>query len=309
LCVKTLFEAFGVDMSVLNMKMGRDNLLKENGIDEEAIKKHKKCLTSLEINVPVAYKDNFIPHVVLERNNPLSDFYICKHTELSRIKRVYEELIENFDREVCDLIRTSDPDCVYLIITRLLNPGMKRSDKYRYIGFVSCTSDIIQSVWLHPFFRDHGLMKLFFIWYGTHESPIIIQPPIRPNLVRVMKKVSTIIKESPVYLEENLKLFRKYFKKNSPNAKIDQLTDINLYEVMHGITVFSACCMRDKKDFSLDKTINITTEMCIFLNNNPDKKEELEKYLENNPDISDSTDKALYEFQKYGNLKKDLLYE
>ena len=273
------------------LQMSATTYLKENGINDGERKIHKKCLTCLEINVPVAYKDNFIQHVVNEVSTPLATVYICKHTKLFNFKKVYDELIENFEREVCDIIRISTPDCFYLIVTQILNPGMKRSDKYRYIGFVSCNLGTIQTVWIHPFYRDIGLMKHFLVWYGTHENPLIIQPPVRKRFNLVVQKANQIIAETPELLKKNLQLKRKFFKKHSPNAQIDLLTDANLSEVMRGISIFSAMYAKENKDvFSIDIAISGLTETCIFLNNNPEQKENLQKYYENNPDLVENNE-------------------
>ena len=247
---------------------------------EKALKIHKKALTNLEINVPVAIKESFYPHIVCSRKARIPSLFFCKYNNIDKIRRDFNDLVENFERELGDLIQIEDPDCVYLVVFRLLNPGLKPSDKYRFIGFVEVFDDIIQVVWLHPFLRNRRLITDFFVWYGTNENILLLQPPIMPNCMKACENAQKIIRENFEYSVKNLALCRKYLKKKNPEARIDELLDSDLYQVVQGVSLASKMQKdNDKKDVSTADAIRVTTDLLIYFRNHPEARESIENEL------------------------------
>lgn len=250
----------------------------------KASKIHKKTFTNLEINVPVAIKENFYPHVVSGLGEEL--FLFCKYNNIDKIRRDLQDLFENFEREICDLIQKEDPHCVYLVVFRLLNPELKPSNKYRFIGFVEVFDDIIQVIWLHPFFRNKRIITNFLVWYGTNENIFLLQHPVLPSCEKAVKNAEKIIKENFEYNSKHLKLYRDYLKKKNPEAKIDELLDSDLYQVVQGMSLAS----NFKKDMSASTAIQLTTDALIHLRRNPESLESIKNELRIELGVPDDMD-------------------
>lgn len=292
-------------------KCSKEELMAMAGIDEEAKRIHKKTWVDLDIEAPVAYESVFMPKVIHMTEGFCSETYLCKHEGLGQIRSVYESLLGNYEREICDVIRSENKQVVYLIVMRLLAPGFKPSNKFRYVGFISVSDDIINLVWIHPFLRNKGMMKGFILWYALNENNLVVQPPVFPSFARVMNSVQEDIRGNPEYLKMHMNMCRKFLKKKSPKAELDQLSDEDILRVRQGCEM--ACAMKErgdvKIDLGLEQLIDMNTKLMIFLKQNPDSMDALRKYYEENPEYTFGMEKLREDWSKYGHFKKpDLPY-
>jgi len=290
-------------------KCSKQELMEMAGIDEDAKRIHKKTLVDLEINVPVAYESVFMPRAITVFEGLCSETYICKHTNLEGVRSAYEDLLVNYEREVCDLIRTEKPSVVYLLVMRLLAPGFKRSNRFRYVGFMEVNDDCIQIAWIHPFIRNKGIFRDFLVWYGTHENNLAVSPPVFKPFERCMHSASKKIRETPELLSKHCDMCRKFLQKKSPTARVDLLTDEELLRVRQGMEMASAMKHRGgmMEDLGMDEIIRINVETMLFLRENPDAVEELKKFYEDNPEQLEQMDALRTDFARYGNFKKPAL--
>jgi hypothetical protein len=278
----------------------KEEIMEFEKITEEMKKTHKKTFTNFEINVPSAIESVFLPNVIRE----IGSLYICKHTNLNNVRSVFNLLKENYEREICDLTTFSDPSAIYLFVIRLLNPGLNPSNKFRYVGFIEVNDDIIQLAWLHPFLRNQGLMKTFLIWYATNENCLIIQPPVHRSIERCINSAFKVINGDPIYSKQNIDMCRKYLRKKSPQAKLDQIPDENINSVLKSIELFSAMKERGKdpsfKELEIEEMIAMNVELIIMFNSDPQFKEYMTEYAKNHSDELENMFDLLNDFKKYG---------
>ncbi len=282
--------------------MDRSKILEQAGLGSEQISKHKKTFTNFEILVPVAYQDVFMPHVITK--TPNDGLWVCKHDNISKVRGVYKDLTENFDREVCDLEFKCDPDNLYLFVINLLGPGYSKTSKFRYVGMVEVHEGIIQVVWLHPFLRGKGFMKHFFFWYATHENVLAVQPPLSKAIQCCMGSVNKMVMESPEFLTKYAELQKKWLKKKSPKSRIDELTVTEVFKVRDALTASCAMTARGGPEMPVDKIIHMSTEMLLLIREDPDAAKEITEYFKLRPEMAEEVSHTMKDFMNYGTLPK-----
>lgn len=260
--------------------------------------KQKNAFSNFTLNVPDASIHFLKDNELITFDTLCTDFIITKHKKYYSVKDIHIVLQENYEREFGDLLHFCDPDLIYLIATPLLKSGLQKSSNYKFIGFVSVYSDIVQVIWIHPFFRNRGLITKFFIHYAEYENLLSLQPPLTKGMQAAGKKVEEYIKNNLKIKKTQAKFLRNYLIRNSPNAKIDLLTDEELYKVKEGIMVWQAICTK-KELHEISKMIHINTEMVLYMKNHPDQIDEIKQWVISNCNVS-SIKKSLYDFVNIG---------
>lgn len=272
-------------------------------------KEHFKTFSNYEINVPVAYETTLKKHEIISYGIEPFSYVLTKHINFNEIKSIYNEMKENFEREITDLITLKSPKIVYFISTYLLNPGMLKSNKYRYVGVISLSDDYsISFIWLHPFLRNKGLMKNFMIWYAQNEYPLLFCPPLTKQMQHMLTSIN--------YLEINEKIinvYRKWLKlmSKSNNENIDLLNDDFIIKMMSSLR---SLCLNLGESFDNGKTsqtIKYLCEIFIELQNNPDKLKTFIDFAENDKDnFADFKNKEKLkndQVMKYGYRNQELI--
>lgn len=272
--------------------------LHPNNIANQAVN-HKNCLTSYEINVPSANIDFFEQHIVFGLKTPAINFCFTKHKYNNEIKRFYDDMKTNYERECGDLTRFDDPQHIYLIIASTLSPGFVKTENYKYVGVIEVYDEVIQFMWLHPFLRGKGIMTAFFQWYARNENMLCLQPPVSNSCTAMMKKVQDEILDDKELFTIQMGFTRRYFNKRVPKADIDKLTDDEVMKVRHAMEIYSATTEDRPKDLEWDKAVEMACKAIKFIGENPQLQDELKVWADQNCDKELLAEKLLH-FRKYG---------
>lgn len=267
---------------------------------EKIIEKEKEIhvngLSSLEIFAPDANEKYFEKFIVVCGENEFLKYGWCKFPWKNVPKEVYKKLIINFEREKGDLSFSSNPDVIYMLVTSLLEPQMKKSYKFKYAGFITVSEDIIQIAWIHPFLRNKNTLTSFLIFYAENENCINIQPPLSKSMQKCLNKVQDIIVN-----DDKLNKKHNEFRKSYLIKKLPFLTEYNItYDELDFIAsslMFYNMKKEEVKNFSLEEIVLSCLKAKRFLDIHPDKEKIISEFK--NVDLSEFKNK-IKEYINFG---------
>jgi len=266
---------------------------------------HVKTFSNFNINVPVAEESIVSKHSLIDYDKDQIAVVWCKHTTLENIKDAYTLLLENFERECCDCFDMSKPSTVFLLATQELNPGYSCSDRWRYIGVVITVNNIIEIVWIHPFFRNRGIMQSFLVNYACSEGMLQVAPPLSKIMNYCIERSQEKVLEDKDLSKLYVNNIAKFLIENGADKEeVKLLNSESIYRVLATLNTYESMKARENIECSKDLNIFSMSVKCALLcQNNP----EMVEALKNDPEMIKYTlgkENIFEDFRKYGNFKK-----
>lgn len=262
-------------------------------------KEHKKCLTSFEVNVPDADENTIAENFVFGFETEAMKFGFLKFKDLNKIRKEYEALKTNYERECGDLTYYTQPDTVFLMATNELDPGFKKTQRYKYLAVIEVYDEVVQFLWLHPYLRNKDVMTKFFVWYAEFENMICVQPPVSKQFSAVLKKVQDKIIDNKTIMSNQMKFTKRYFKKRVPGDMVDSMTDDEIHYVRHAMETFCAMMKDEPVKMEYDVAMKLACETAIFIHRTPGAKEEMTEWAKQNV-RPEEVRKKIEEYKRYG---------
>lgn len=254
---------------------------------------HKINLTDFDIIAPKIFYENFKEYIIAELSmkGELMDTHVCKYSNIKDIRKEFNILRDNFQKEVCDSEIYDDPSYIYLFVASVLGSGYKKTNKFRCIGFVEVYESTIQIIWLHPFFRNQKIMQSFFLYYSLNVDVLNVQPPITKGLQFALNKFEENLKKSPKlyssYKYKQTIFFKEFLKKFVPTLteQIDILSEEEVKEIKNLITIFQATNSYEEIKVDPIKSYEIVLKMFLYKKYNPSDVEMFAKeFINAHPD-------------------------
>lgn len=230
----------------------------------------KHGLTSLDIFAPDALEKEFKQHIVFSNENAFAHGGWAKFDKINVPMGKLEKLKINFQREKGDIIPTGkEPETYFMLFSSLCGPKMKKTKLYKYTGFVQVTNGGIDLVWIHPFYRNLGIMQTFLIGYALNEGPLFLQLPVSKAMKACIDKVEMFILSNGESLTQARKMQIAFLNRKFPNAKIDES---NLAEAMNALEYFRVNIDGESKNISIETFMEIAMRGLDYLNKHPEKE-------------------------------------
>lgn len=260
---------------------------------------HKNCFTSYEVLVPKARYEDFIDNMVWNVDAGIVQFGFCKFDNYKKLDRVFNELRTNYERECGDLERYCRSDTVYFLVGTEALPGLKKSYKCRYLGFIEVHDHVIQVIWIHPFIRNKGIVSSFLFWYGLNQDMLSFQPPLTKQFQGCVKKIGGLILNNPAVNESQTKFWRRYFCTKIDPKIVENLTDEEFKYARSVVIDMHVIAEKKMATLPIEQKIKFACEMAGYIHRNPDVKEELTNFALKNVD-KEAYQKAHQDFMNYG---------
>lgn len=217
--------------------------IKDHKPEFEALRKKQKYLgTSFDIQLPPISES-----IVMA--NKCYGYEYCEEIPRKMIwcqfpyreqSRAHNTIKRLFEMECGDTEYISDPMCAYLFCVNLWGNHWAPSNKWVVAGCMSVSPlHVIDWIWIHPYFRNKGLTKMFLASYATHGGPLLIQPPVSTDMSRCLKSVHNIIMGDPQIAERYFAVMRGYLS-NYTEMNLAPLNDSDIQKLMHGLTTLTA---------------------------------------------------------------------
>lgn len=234
----------------------------------------KNGLSNFELYVPNVNKEIMDNNAIVTVDTLVAKYVICRHSKINEIKKPLNKLMINFERELGDTIHYTDPEIVFLFCFPVLKPRLQKTENYKYIGFVTVHDDIINLVWLHPFFRNKGLMSRFFYLYALNENILAILPPLTKPMIACSKKTQDLISNDKEIMEKQAFFSRHFLKRKCPIPQIDLLNNDEILQIKYALSLQAG-----NEQIDLSKLIETCTKTLLYLKENPHIKKELIEYF------------------------------
>jgi hypothetical protein len=178
---------------------------------------HKKTFSTFDIQIPSASIDDIESHELYrEGGGALPITFIWTKFKYREAKKAYEILRDNFQFEICDLLRHWEPknENMYLLATHEMDPNFKPSRRWRWVSIVYTEKERIEFCWLHPYLRGRGCMTRFFCYYASNIQPLFFSPPATKPMQRCMAKVNMLAHDNQELCDKICEVSKKYLMEN-----------------------------------------------------------------------------------------------
>lgn len=216
---------------------------------------HKLQRSDFNITAPTTTDVEVVKNSIIEKTDGVTSLVWCKFTKETVPRIAWDEMCINFQKEVCDLKGEDASDVKLMLAATELNPGFKKSNRWRWIGAVSIEKGTISWAWIHPYFRGEGILTALFLnWYIYEYGRLVVQPPLTKKMQRCITSTEKLILSDDVYLGIIIEKFRANLLKIGANQvkvkEMDNNTLIRIMGVHQSITTLSTgkCVPTEKMD-------------------------------------------------------------
>lgn len=262
-------------------------------IPNEKIKIH----SCFDIKCPDAYLDDIEKYLILQKQDVIPIF-ISKRQDINEIENIVDCFLELYQYEVGTIKNPEnykkDIEKFFLISSAILDERLKITDKFKYVGIIIMVQEQIDIVWIHPYFRNKGIMTYFAMQLLEEEKPISVSEPISKPMLDFLKSF-----QKKIELDEKLKdkfrkaILIKFIKiLGKDDDFIPALMNFNFEEAKKLSTGYNNFKENFKelklspKDIKENIKMMIATHFLIHKNMNEENRPMIESLLDN-PSISE----------------------